>query len=94
VNYNKKPINPIPNESLLQACSSEMGVNLKGKRTMTSVDGNEGECEWNSFFHHLVAEELIFVLPYVLVSVNRHYSLTKLLLVVRVNCGGVNNKRV
>jgi len=30
---------------------------------MTSVDGNEGECEWNSFFHHLAAEELIFALP-------------------------------
>lgn len=51
VNYNKKkPINPIPNDMLLQACSSEMGVNIKGKRTKTSVDGNEGECEWNSFF--------------------------------------------
>jgi len=46
----KKPINPIPNDMLLQACSSEMGVNIKGKRTKTSVDGNEGECEWNSFF--------------------------------------------
>jgi hypothetical protein len=40
-----------------------MRVNIKGKRTMTSVDGNEGECEWNSFFHHLAAEELIFALP-------------------------------
>jgi hypothetical protein len=50
VNYNKKPINPIRNESLVQARSSETGVNIKGKRTMASVDGNEGECEWNSFF--------------------------------------------
>jgi hypothetical protein len=63
VNCSKKPINPIPNKSLLQACSSEIGGNIKGKRTKTSVDGNEGECEWNFFFHHLVAEELIFVLP-------------------------------
>jgi hypothetical protein len=40
-----------------------MRVNIKGKRTMTSVEGNEGEFEWNSFFHHLAAEELIFALP-------------------------------
>ena len=65
MNYNnkKKPINPIPNDTLLRACSSEMGVNIKGKRTKTPVDGNEGECEWNSFFYHLAAAELIFVLP-------------------------------